>query len=85
MSPETPERPLIDRLDLKSRAFLQIELMRLMLGDSPSPEAELAWATKYSAKVSDLIDYHEHDEIRELAMASNYVAAAELLRTLLDE
>ncbi len=85
MSPETLEQPKIDRLDLEFRAPLQIEVMKLMLGDIPSPEDELTWAVEFGKKVSDLIDYHEHDEIRDLAMSGDYVKAAELLKKLLQE
>ena len=85
MGVETMETPKIDRLDLKHRAPLHIEVMKLMLGDSPSIEEELAWDLKYAKEISDLIDYHEHDEVRELAEDGDYLDAAALLVSLLEE
>ena len=74
----------VDRLDLKHRADLQIELIRQMLGDNPSPEDELNWVKEYGKKVSDLIDYHEHDDIRDLALKGDYSSAVELILDLLE-
>lgn len=85
MAPEVLESMTMDRLDLKHRAELQIELIKQMVGENPSYEQELAWADKYSGKVSDLIDYHEHDEIRSLALSGDYKQAAKLLLELLEE
>lgn len=85
MGPEILESPAMDRLDLKHRADLQIELMKQMIGDNPSYEDELAWANEYSQKISDLIDHHEHDEIRGLALNEDYAQAAQLLIELLEE
>lgn len=85
MTPETLEYSKIDRLDLEHRAPLHIEVMKLMLGENPTAEDELVWTTDYGKKISDLIDYHEHDEIRQLAMTGNYDQAAKLLKDLLEE
>jgi len=83
MAPEILESPIIDQLDLEQRNALQVELMRQMLGENPSLKEELDWVNKYGEKVSDLIDYYEHNEIRNLALEENYVKAAALLRELL--
>lgn len=83
MASETMEMPAVDRLDVEHRDKLQIELMRQMLGEKPDHQKQLAWVLEYGKKVSDLIDYHEHDEIRSLALDENYVEAARLLRELL--
>jgi len=64
-----------------------------MLGDNPSPEAELAWAETYAKKVSDIIDLRQYDDndydrivlIRTLAMNEEYDEADRLLRDLLEE
>lgn len=85
MSPEVLESSALDRLDLKHRAELQIELMKQMIGENPSPEEELAWVNEYGRKVSDLIDHHEHEDVRSLALEENYIEAAKLLSELLEE
>jgi hypothetical protein len=84
MSVEILEQPQIDRLDLEHRDYLQREVMRQMLGEEPGYETQLDWVLKYGKKVSDLIDFHEHDEIRSLALGGDYEEAAQKLIELLD-
>lgn len=87
MGPETMEAPTHeqaeDRLELKHRNALQHEVMRQMLGDNPPQEDEIAWVVKYGGQVSELMDYHEHDDIRDMAVEENYQEAAKLLIELL--
>lgn len=81
---ETLERPELDRLDLEHRDLLQREVMRQMLGEKPDYQVQLDWVLKYGEKVSELIDYNEHDDIRNLALDGNYEEAAAKLIELLD-
>jgi len=85
MGLETMEAPVIDRLELKYRAPLHVEIMNQMLGENPTNQEQLDWDRKYAKRISDLIDYHQHDEIRELAIAGEFVEAANLLRELLED
>lgn len=84
MSLETLEQPGIDRLNLLHRDLLQREVMRQMLGEKPDYQIQLDWVLKYGRKISELIDYHAHDDVRELALAGNYKEAALKLIELLD-
>ncbi|HNW09486.1 MAG TPA: hypothetical protein PK619_03765 [bacterium] len=81
---ETLERPELDRLDLEHRDLLQREVMRQMLGEKPDYQVQLDWVLKYGEKVSELIDYHEHDDIRQLALDGEYEPAVIKLIELLD-
>lgn len=81
--PETLEKPLVDRLELEHRNPLQAALMGKMLGAEAPVGDQLDWINKYGEKVSDLIDHHEHDEIRDLARDGRYEEAAEKLAELL--
>ena len=85
MTPEIMEVSALDRLDIKHRNELQNELMYQMLGEDSTEDEQLSWVLEFGKKVSDLIDYHEHDEIRSLALEENYTEAAKLLRGLLEE
>ena len=64
---------------------MQAELINQILGEEASQQEKLTWLLKHGKKISELIDYHEHDEIRNLALAENYEEAAQLLRELLEE
>jgi len=81
------EAPMvIDPLELTVRNNLQKEVMKQMLGSEHPPfEDQADWAIKYAKKISELIDWHEHDEIRDLALDGNYEESAKLLIELLEE
>lgn len=68
-----------ERLDLKTRNKIQIELMKLMLPEI-TDEKELEWAEIYSKKVSDIIDHSDNDVIRQLALEGKITESAILLK-----
>ena len=85
MAPETMAMPAVDRLAVEQRNALQAELINPILGEEASEDEKLTWLLEHGKKISELIDYHEHDEIRNLALEENYEAAARLLSELLEE
>lgn len=82
--PELLEQSMTERLDVEHRNLLQAELMKQMLGEEATVDEQLAWIMNYGQKVSDLIDHHEHDDIRALALAGDYEEAAKRLGELLE-
>lgn len=77
--PEILEQPQTDRLELEHRNPLQILLMRKILGEDVSVGDQAEWMINNGQKISDLIDHHEHDDVRDLARAGQYEEAAEKL------
>lgn len=82
--PELMESPRVDRLGLEHRNLLQAAVIRKILGANASNAEKVEWMMNNGEKISDLIDHHEHDEIRALAEEGNYDEAAEMLIKLLE-
>lgn len=52
------------RIDMATRNKIQVALMKVMLGEHPSVDDELAWATRYRRVVSDIMDDPANTDIR---------------------
>lgn len=84
----TPEEqnPGFERLEISVRNTLHAFLIKDMLGaDAHNHEKQQAWVAQYGKRVSDLIDFPGHEDIRDLARAGNYAEAVERLKALLIE
>lgn len=82
---QIPSESVMDRLDLPTRNRLQIEVIKMMLADG-TLKTEMDWIKHpYSKIVSDVIDFPENFQIRNLALSGDFTKAAELLEPLLIE
>lgn len=79
------EEEQADRLAVIHRNLLQHALINEVLGEDAPQEDKLDFLGKYGKEISVLIDHHEHDKIRNLAIDGEYKEAAELLKKVLEE
>ncbi len=76
-----------ERIPLKNRLHFQLILMKMMLGENSTHEAQNSWAEKYSVLVSKIIDDVNNSFIRELIMkdtSDEYREASEILIRILE-
>ena len=72
-----------DRLGIRERNFLQVELIKKMLADGRL-KTEADWLIHpYSKVVSQVIDNPENKEVRALANENNFTEAAEIVEQIL--
>ncbi len=76
------KEPDYERIGLRDRNLIQMEVMKIMGIDTP--EKELAWAKQYRALISFFIDHKRHTVLRDLISAKDYVGAAGEIVSLID-
>jgi hypothetical protein len=72
-----------ERIPLKNRLHFQLILMKMMLGENPTHEAENDWAEKYSVIVSKIIDDANNAFIRELILSDEKEKYEEVSKILI--
>jgi len=72
-----------NRLETRYRDLVQVALMKKSFDHHPTSEEQIDWVEKYGAKVSDILDDPNNEEIRRLAREEKYDEAAELVKKTL--
>ncbi len=76
------KEPDYERVGLRDRNMVQMEVMKIMSIDTP--EKELAWSQQYGALISFFIDHKRHTVLRDLISAKDYVGAANEIVSLIN-
>jgi hypothetical protein len=76
-----------ERVPLKNRLGFQLVLMKIMLGEKTTHEAQNEWADRYGKRVSDIIDATNRSEspiLRPLIMSGDPVQYTEASKMLIE-
>jgi len=83
MNPEKSEKlnenevENLNRLELKERNMVQMEILERGLGSEAKEEAKAMWLAERSSLIAEIVDHPDNKYIRELARAGKYGEAAD--------
>ena len=83
-APDHTKEPDFERVPLGIRNKIQMEVLKLMIGENPTSEAEVKWSEDYGALISMFIDHKDHKVLRGLISKRDIKGAAEEIVSLIN-